>query len=137
MRRLGAIIVAAALLCAANGCGTLANMKGREHLTFATGTDADWAPARPTLPFGGLANDVTFIKKSEYPIQVVAGLLDMPFSLAADVLTLPWATQQWLSHQWLSVPPPPNAENDPWRRFWLEMPPETRRPPDERDAKNR
>ena len=98
MRRTGAMIVVAALLLgASSGCGTMLNMDGKERLDFDS-RDVDLPPRyqRPMFPFGGVANDVAWIKSAKEPIDVTLSLMDMPFSFAGDVLTFPWAAYQCL-----------------------------------------
>jgi hypothetical protein len=67
------------------------------------------APKCPTTPFGGVGHDVFLMMKGGGGIGIPFGLLDMPFSLAGDIVTLPWATYayvQELRH--------PSDRDDPW-----------------------
>jgi uncharacterized protein YceK len=89
------------LVCMSSGCGTLLNLDGKEQLDFG---GSDRAPddtymmkyQRPTYAFGGVGNDLAWIKSANQPIDVVAAILDMPFSLAGDIVTFPWVAYQGL-----------------------------------------
>ena len=79
-----ALAVAALGMCL-GGCGSL--------LTFAGGSEGGGPPLVPR-PFGGVRLDAEAIlrfSELELPITLAAGLfvLDLPLSLAIDVLTLP------------------------------------------------
>ncbi len=106
------ILVVGLVLCTISGCGTLANMNGREHVVLLG--DPAWAPERPTMPFGGVANDVAMIKKMEYPIGRLFWAADMPFSLVGDIVTAPWAAQRGLSMARRT-----SDEATEWNRFWF------------------
>lgn len=113
MRRVFAMLFLAAwLVGATSGCGTLANMNGREQVVLLG--DPAWAPERPTMPFGGVANDVAMIKKVEYPIGRLFWAADIPFSLVGDIVTAPWAAQRGMS-----VARRNSDETTEWNRFWL------------------
>ena len=99
MRRTGAmVIMVAVLLGTSGGCGTLLNVGGRERLDLGS---IDAPPERvrkyerPAFVFGGVANDVAWIKSAEQPIDVIASLVDLPFSLTGDIVTLPWLTFEY------------------------------------------
>jgi uncharacterized protein YceK len=94
MRRTGAMIVAAILACVASGCGTAANLAGQDHWFMCP-------PSRPPVPFGGVINDGTVLWHAGQHgigdgavIFSMIALIDMPLSLGADVVTLPWATYE-------------------------------------------
>jgi len=60
------------------GCGTFFNMMpGRCN------------PARAEI-YGGIQSDVQGIIGVGGPLLILCGLVDFPFSLVADTLTLPW-----------------------------------------------
>jgi uncharacterized protein YceK len=80
-----------------SGCGTLANMQNRS-------VPAIGPPDRETRTFGGVANDVRWVGEQisrvaapeeswEVPVGLAMagyfGLVDLPFSLVGDILTLP------------------------------------------------
>ena len=99
MRRTGLMIVMVAMLSTtSSGCGTLWNVNGMERLDTSPSTPPDRVRKldRPPFPFGGVANDVAWIKSADQPIDVVFSLVDLPFSLVGDLLTFPWAAYQSL-----------------------------------------
>jgi uncharacterized protein YceK len=109
MKRNGAVAAMATMLSMANsGCGTLLNVGGTERLEVnpqasvvtADGSIPEFVPkyARPPFPFGGVSNDVAWIKSAEQPIDVVGSVVDMPFSFVGDFVTLPWTTYLWLGN---------------------------------------
>ncbi|MSQ97457.1 MAG: YceK/YidQ family lipoprotein [Gemmataceae bacterium] len=112
MARNGTMTLAAGLLLfATSGCGTIANVGGRD----------DWMvialPTRPPIPFGGVRNDIGIVAKAWQPSApvpddkekrftpvrdcvVTAGAVsliafDMSLSLVADIVTLPWTTYEF------------------------------------------
>jgi hypothetical protein len=89
------ILIVGLILGVISGCGTIANMNGREHVVLIG--DLTMAPERPTMPFGGVANDLAMIKKVEYPIGHVFWATDMAFSLVGDLVTAPWAAYRGLN----------------------------------------
>lgn len=89
------ILIVGLILCALSGCGTIANLNGREHIVLLG--DPSWAPERPTMPFGGVANDLAMIKKVEYPAGHIFWATDMALSLVGDIVTAPWAAYRGLS----------------------------------------
>jgi uncharacterized protein YceK len=98
MRQPAALIgLGAVLACAACGCGTMANMDGRDALVGL--------PSRPPVPFGGVANDMAWMtrgnlsppEKFDRAFTTSIALLDLPFSLVGDVITLPLATYEFTS----------------------------------------
>jgi uncharacterized protein YceK len=120
MRRIFAIKVAAALLLTAtSGCGTLLNLDGKERFDFSS---LNPHPAnyvlkyqRPMFPFGGVANDIAWIKDATQPIDSIFSVADLPFSLAGDILTLPWTSYAFLRGEQRPVEPPlrrPFADGD-------------------------
>lgn len=79
------------------GCGTLANVDGRSYALIGP-------PDREIRPFGGVANDLRWIREHagrvvapEYsatiPVSLTVigffGLIDLPLSLIGDFVTLP------------------------------------------------
>ena len=94
MRHRLMLLLAAPLL---TGCGTMANMSGKSLALIGP-------PDREVRPFGGVANDVRWVGEQvgwavktdepQYaPFNLAAagyfGLIDLPFSLIGDVITLP------------------------------------------------
>jgi hypothetical protein len=73
-------------------------MDGKERLDVAPSAPVDRVRKydRPAFPFGGVANDVAWIKSANQPIDVIFSLIDVPFSIAGDLLTFPWAAYQCL-----------------------------------------
>jgi hypothetical protein len=67
---------------AACGCATIANFDGQDTPFMGTISDSE-----PT-PFGGIKRDCDWLKSAIFPFNLLFAL-DMPFSLAADLLTLP------------------------------------------------
>ena len=122
MARTSVMLVAAALLLGMNsGCGTMANLQGR---TFFT---AICVPSRPPIPLGGAGTDVFVIGKAFVrPLGrdgtwffATMALIDLPFSLVGDVVTLPWASYEFVREtsnptgKYVGPPFPPteNAKN--------------------------
>jgi uncharacterized protein YceK len=93
--RLAMLLCAGAILAGASGCGTMVNMVDPMFGGF---------PDKPSHAekqiYGGVVNDFDVIGgavywKSDYaptarPFAVVVGLIDLPLSLVADTITLPW-----------------------------------------------
>jgi uncharacterized protein YceK len=128
-------VAIALLLTVTSGCGTMANLAGNESLPL-WGVNA--GPHRPPMPFGGLANDYCKLGKGwemlwpelrepRAPEGTLAAflqdyggtpglLLDMPFSLAGDIVTLPLTTYTYIrasqnpTDQTSSQNPPKNPE---------------------------
>src|SRR5438128_9209704 len=96
MRRVGGPpIMLALLLCTSSGCGTMFNVTGHEPWLLGP------PPMRPIVPFGGVDNDLRWMKRGLSPDgwepgPVVAAAIDMPLSFVGDVLTLPWTAYQSL-----------------------------------------
>jgi uncharacterized protein YceK len=113
MRRTGATFLLIALtLAASSGCGTMLNMDGKERLDFG-GSDlavnAPYVPKyrRPIFPFGGISNDIAWIKTANQPSDVIFSLIDMPLSFVGDIVTLPWTAYQC----WIVVRPTARDES--------------------------
>lgn len=88
-------IILALLLCTSSGCGTMFNLTGHEPWLMGP------APTRPIVPFGGVDNDLRWMKRgiSEdgwEPGPIVAAAIDVPFSFVGDLVTLPWTAYQAL-----------------------------------------
>jgi hypothetical protein len=101
------LILAPALACPSFGCGTTLNMAGVENLqpfvdVSVAADAADYTPTidsnfvRPAYPFGGVGNDVAWLKSADRPLDVLGAIADMPFSLVGDVITFPWAAFECL-----------------------------------------
>jgi uncharacterized protein YceK len=88
-------LTGAALVVIATGCGTMVNMT--DPMFSAPSNEPSRAEKQI---YGGVVNDVDVIGgavywKSDYaptarPFAVVVGLIDLPLSLVADTITLPW-----------------------------------------------
>jgi hypothetical protein len=105
------------------GCGTMANLAGEEPWLIGQ------APKRDTAPFGGVDNDVRWMARGTppntwEPACIAAAALDMPLSLAGDIVTLPITIPAALSRSSTESDEPLKANsNDSWRRFWMNSPP--------------
>jgi hypothetical protein len=108
-------------ICTA-GCGTIANLAGEEPWLMGP------APKRETAPFGGVDNDVRWMARGAppnawEPVCIVAAALDMPLSVAGDMLTLPITIPAALSRSVEGSDEAPKTDtNDSWRRFWMNSP---------------
>jgi hypothetical protein len=100
------------------GCGTTLNLDGKERLDLTSGPVDEIKDQRAPFPFGGLANDVAWMRDAKHPMDSIGAAIDVPFSLAGDVVTLPWVTYQWLFVDWR----PQDPMHDEWRRFWMNEP---------------
>jgi uncharacterized protein YceK len=86
-----------------SGCGTMLNLEGKEKLDLE-GVSVVRPPGevyvpkymRPPFAFGGVANDVAWIKESTQSAGIVLSVLDIPFSFIADIVTLPWIAHERL-----------------------------------------
>ena len=141
MRRFGLIIaVASCLLNSCSGCGTFektVSVNSAAMVTTAPGvvTEPNWSKPR-YAPFGGVAKDFEWIMAAGQPIDVIRSIVDLPFSLIGDIVTLPW-----IANERLIVVRSPVAPQDEWRRFWMSNapsessanpPPAEKMPPDPR-----
>jgi uncharacterized protein YceK len=118
MGHISATLVAVLLLCACGGCGTMLNLSDMERLDVASRpVDVKSPYERPAYPFGGVGNDIAWLKSADpwQPIDVLFPIVDMPLSLAGDVATLPWAL-----HRAMGSTPKEARPNDEWRRFWMD-----------------
>ncbi len=112
------------------GCGTAANLGGVMARSGPEGrrpneTHVPWT----TIPFGGVAQDLQYSAQqsalaakryaegsiylgAEELIWSSAVLVDVPFSLVGDIVTLPWATHRWTHpiEQTCGQAPPPTHE---------------------------
>ena len=94
-RAVGPSILLVVLLWTGSGCGTMANLAGQEPWLMGP------APVRTVDPFGGVDNDVRWMKRAirtegVEALPIVVAAIDIPLSLAGDVVTLPWTTCQTL-----------------------------------------
>lgn len=107
------ILIAGLTLLVNSGCGTNRNLAGQEFVVKTP------APQCATLPFGGVVNDLKPLVRSvaQFPNDTAIFcatvlLIDLPFSMVGDVLTLPVATYRWLYPVERPVPeliPPPTV----------------------------
>ena len=119
MKRIRPPMFAAALVCMlASGCGTFLNLDGKERLDLSSVPVDEIKHRRAPFPFGGVANDVAWMRDAKQPIDAIGAAIDVPFSLAGDVVTMPWVTYQWLFVEWQ----PQRACDDEWRRVWMNEP---------------
>jgi hypothetical protein len=75
-------LLALFLIVASSGCGTMANLEGRQH---------PWpgqAGQDPPKVFGGVRKDVQWIKTTGIPGNIMF-VGDIPLSLIGDLVTLP------------------------------------------------
>ena len=110
MRRAFSTLALTGLLSLIFGCGTMLNLGG------SGGPGLISIPSRPPFPFGGVVNDGVGVAviAAEGTAELGKGkvldstgaflgstilLVDMPVSLAGDVLTLPWTTFVFLSER--------------------------------------
>jgi hypothetical protein len=70
------------LLVASSGCGTRANLVGKDYPLLG-----DHRP-ETTRPFGGVGRDLRWITTVTVPVNVIF-LADLPVSLVGDLVTLP------------------------------------------------
>jgi uncharacterized protein YceK len=100
----------ALLFCINSGCGTLFNVTGQEPWLMGP------PPQRPIAVFGGIDNDLRWMARGIRPDgcesgPIVVAAIDMPLSLAGDVVTLPWTAFQslrrFVAGDDVSLPPPP------------------------------
>jgi len=114
MRR-AAYLLTLILAGAASGCGTFFNLAGSEVQLIGS-------PPRETAPFGGVDNDVRWMARgvppNEWkPVGIAVAVADMPLSLGADIVTLPWTVPYWilnrLVHEHDSLPDPDGAPRAP------------------------
>src|SRR5262245_53372108 len=89
------LILLSLFLCTSSGCGTKFNLSGQEPWLMGS------PPVRPTVPFGGVDNDLRWMRRGSgsdgaEPGPIVAAALDMPLCFVGDVVTLPWTTYQTL-----------------------------------------
>ena len=90
------LLLTAALLASLSGCGSITNL-----------TEGPWLHAKHerTTPMGGVALDAQclahpFAKSNFSAVSILAffgGLLDLPLSLAVDLLTLPYTIPKALT----------------------------------------
>jgi hypothetical protein len=80
---------------AVSGCGTLFNLAGKEVCVIGL------PQPHETAPFGGVDNDVRWMARGIPPNEWMPGCIavataDIPLSLAADIVTLPWTVPYWI-----------------------------------------
>jgi uncharacterized protein YceK len=79
------------LLGTASGCGTLLNMDGKDALILDSRPLEEMQKHdRPPFPFGGVVNDVAWLKGAKEPIGIIGCVMDLPLSFTGDIITLPW-----------------------------------------------
>lgn len=100
MRPRLAFFITSGLLFTITGCGTMFNCAGCEPWLMGQ------PPSRDIAPFGGVDNDIRWMKRftdpNQYPqgecdpvpVAMIAPALDIPLSLAGDIITLPWTIYQ-------------------------------------------
>ena len=96
------LVFMALLVCATSGCSSMANLTGR---TQWIGTNGE----AKTYPFGGIARN--YESMSMLPLVILRGstetrleaayltpllLVDLPLTIAGDIISLPWATYRWI-----------------------------------------
>ncbi len=75
-----ATVCTAGVLVSQAGCGTVLNM------------GAGTCPIRDhPIIYGGVGIDVEYLATQDFPLGFLLALLDLPFSLVGDTLTLPWS----------------------------------------------
>jgi hypothetical protein len=80
---------------------------------------------RPAVPFGGVGNDARWMARGTPPNKwspccIGAAAVDMPLSLAGDVVTLPWTLPCWLCAGLIHLDDPPTEGRilrPEWDRF--------------------
>jgi uncharacterized protein YceK len=77
--RAGRLLVALGLALGLSGCGTVFNL--------GAGT---CAYREYPLVYGGVGIDAEIIAVADFPLGLLLALIDAPFSLAADTVTLPY-----------------------------------------------
>lgn len=117
MPRRIAFLIASGLLLTASGCGTLLNLDGMDTVIFGAHPPEEVQKhLRLPYPYGGVGNDITWMKRAEQPIDVVGPLIDMPLSFTADTLTLPWTIYR-ATHTEVSGSMPTNPSSESARSF--------------------
>lgn len=97
MRRNSVIVMATLLLSTSSGCGTLLNVEGMDALIVDSRPPEEMRKhERPPYPFGGVGNDMAWLNGAEEPIGVIGCVVDLPLSIAGDIITLPWTAYQYL-----------------------------------------
>ena len=71
-----------------SGCGTIFN--------FGAGT---CALREYPLPYGGVGIDVEYFATQDFPLGLLLALVDFPFSLVGDTVTLPWSIYATVTHR--------------------------------------
>src|SRR5262249_33647401 len=85
--------------CSLTGCGTMANLDGRPHPWVSQiGQD-------PPTPFGGVRKDVSWIKTTAIPGNLMF-VADLPVSLVGDLVTLPKTITSGRADPLLRAPAP-------------------------------
>jgi uncharacterized protein YceK len=81
MRNTWACLIALLLLVTVGGCGTMTNITGHDYCLLG-------GPVGPPCPFGGTSMDAQMI--CDNTGSCTLALLDLPLSIAGDMITLPW-----------------------------------------------
>lgn len=91
---------------ASSGCGTIANMRGETVVSMGGPFPVD------TAPFGGVVQDTKTMVAFPAPVVKVLMIADVPFSLAGDIVTLPWATAKYIAERKRDESPSKNQSAD-------------------------
>src|SRR5579885_1298071 len=78
--RVGKRVIATAIVLGLTGCGTMINLGAQKCPIYE----------HPRI-YGATRIDVIHILPEDFPLGVLIALVDLPFSLAFDTLTLPWS----------------------------------------------
>ena len=111
-RRLACLILQFILVLFIVGCGSISNLTGGPWLTRTSGTP---------FPCGGVILDAQavtypFVPRSQYSstlssiLVMFGGLIDLPFSIGIDILTLPYTIPKSLESSPSEKPPEPDQK---------------------------
>ena len=102
MGSIRAIVIGLLLPVGAAGCGTSANLRGHDKPGFNRMPPFNYDPA----PFGGVSKDIEWASS----ISIVF-VLDLPFSLLGDILTLPWTVGEQKNNPLPQPAPTPGSKS--------------------------
>ena len=92
-------IAAAVLLSLClTGCGTMINLGAQRCAIYE----------HPRI-YGGVRIDVVHVLPDEFPLGLLCALMDLPFSLSFDTLTLPWSIPATIEYGDKDSWPEPNS----------------------------